>query len=387
MTRVFSAKQQNGGTKLLILGASHYPHAHVAKPKVPKLEDISSAATSAIDFATHALTKWKNLFIKPIASVDLLVNDAANPDGVNFSCAGVDEIKVQAPTMDNILAARSSWLANADPNDTLIFYCCGHGIWLPSNSRTFLASDFGVDDESVWPKAIALDDFALGLTDKAPRNQWLLFDCCANTPPSALRSAKPAANPLIEPTNGMRAAMIKQYGPPVQATIAAASVGEQAFGRAGGRSRFMDVFIEACEDAGFREQADDGRWMLTLQGLDSSMSTYRFRVASLADRPYYTFSRLTTTDATEPPRLMARDQPASCTLLVTSEPAAKLKTCDLGIYLGTEKIAGQYGQGATELFRSVVTSFEMYKIHAGWPPEAPTIQSRRALPPLTEVKF
>lgn len=391
MTRIYERVQANGGVRLLVVGAGHYPYAQVAKPKVPRLADIGSAAQSAIDFATHALTSWAALFGKPIASVDMLINDRANPGGITFSCAGVPTTKVDAPDLPKILAARTRWLHGVQKDDILIFYCCGHGIWLPSVTRTFLASDFGVDSESVWPNAMSIDLFIEGMGDKPPRQQWLIFDCCANTAPPALRNARPAANALVEATSGLRQAMVDINGPLAQAVIASSSLGAKAFGRVGGRSRFADVFFEACSNSGFRDQAGDGRWNLSVHGLETAMSSYRFRVASLADRAYYTFSRLTTSDAEEPPVLMVRDEPAETTLLVSSDPLAKLTQCTLEILQEFNLLFTQApGPGAVAPVRQTVSSFEKYTVNAVWaPPLGFPARSvvRLALPPLTEVKL
>ncbi len=387
MTVLRSDTPDGGGVRVLILGAGHYPHAQATRPMVPRLADIASARKSAVDFTTHIFTDWAERFEKPISFVELLANDATQPDGVEFSCDGIAPVQVDAPTIANILAARSRWLDAAGPGDILLFYCCGHGIWLPSASRTFLASDFGIDDESVWPNAVALDDFIVGLAEKPPRSQWLLFDCCANTPGEVLRQAKPAANPLVTFLHGRRKAMTDLHGALSQAVIASASPGTEAFGRTGGRSRFMDVFIDACSDAGFREPDAAGRAMLTLQSLELAMSTYRDRIAAIEDYDYYSFSRLTTSDAPEPPLLMRRDAPGQCILLVTSDPAIRLRSCELAIYHQQALIAGQSGPDAVERFRSHVAAYEHYDVRAGWPEEPPQQVRRLALPPLTEVKF
>lgn len=390
MTRVYEADQKDGGVRLLIIGAGHYPHAQSAKTKVPRLPDIASAAQSAIDFATKVLTDWKGSFLKPIASVDLLVSDAANPDGIVFKRPAAEPIKVQAPTLANISTARTAWLGNAARQDVLIFYCCGHGIWLPSLGRAFLASDFGADPDVVWPNAISIDLFIEGMGDKPPRAQWLIFDCCANQAPIGLRNSRPAINPLVESVEGMRKAMIDAHGPLAQAVVASA-LGTEAFGRRTGRSRIMDVFIEACDASGYQEQSDNGRWQISVQGLEAAMSTYRFRVASFGEQAYYTFPRLTSSDAEMPPVLMARDAPSDCTLLVTSEPPIKLKQCTLDIMRGDIRIDGQApGPGSEERFRRTVEPFETYDIKAQWPPPytyPDEVKRRRALPPLTEVKL
>ena len=53
MTRVFERPQPGGGTRVLVLGASAYPHALEGSLRIPKLTPISSAGRSALDFADH----------------------------------------------------------------------------------------------------------------------------------------------------------------------------------------------------------------------------------------------------------------------------------------------------------------------------------------------
>lgn len=391
MTRVYEAARPEGGTRLLVLGAGHYPFAQVSRAKVPKLADIASAAQSAVDFATQALTAWRPLFRKPLASVDLLINDATAPDGITFACEGVAAQKVDAPDMRSIPRARTAWLDDARANDTLVFYCSGHGIWLPSVSNTFLASDFGADPDLVWPNAVSIDLFIGGMAEQQPREQWLIFDCCANQAPPGLQNARPAVSPLIESVSGKRKAMADAHGALAQAIVYSASQGSPAFGRQNGRSRFMDVFIEACTGPGFTGQGEDGRWELNVQSLEEAMATYRFRVAASEDDPYYTFPRLTTTDAEAPPILMARPAPAPCMLLVTSEPPIKLTQCRLDILRNGIRIDGQQpGPRAEERFRRAVDPYDLYQVEAQWPPDLAFrafSEPRRALPPLTKVKL
>ena len=386
MTRIYTGDGVTAGLRVLILGAGHYPYAQASKPRVPKLEDITSAARSAVDFANHVLSDWQQTFCAPLLSVDLLVNDVDHPGGMPFTLPDGSPIAVDAPTIANIRSARTSWLDQATQDDTLIFYCCGHGIWLPSVSRTFLASDFGVDDESVWPNAVSLTDMTLGLGDKKPRQQWLMFDCCANTPPEGLRNARPAAEPLVSAVEGVRKTMTDAYGPLAQSTISASTEGESAYGKPDGRSRFMDVFIDACSGAGFIRQGDDGLWSLTLQGLEDAMTSYCWRVAAPQDRDYYTFSRLTSTDAAETPRLMARATPPECMLLVNTDPAYNLKTCTVDVMSGAARVDGQNpGPDAKVDFLCPVNAYGPYRVVATWPAETKT-RDTLAFPPLTKVR-
>jgi hypothetical protein len=143
MTRVFNQPQPHGGTRLIVLGASAYPNAQETRTRVPRLTPISSAAKSAIDLATRALGPWQNRFPKPLASVDILVDTPETPNGALFSAPDGTLFLVAPPTMANIKVARRDAMADANPNDILIFYCCGHGIWLPAVGRTFLTAGHG----------------------------------------------------------------------------------------------------------------------------------------------------------------------------------------------------------------------------------------------------
>jgi Caspase domain len=388
VTRVFETQDGAPGVRLLVLGASHYPNAQVAAGKIPKLANIDSAARSAVMFATKALEVWSGLLPRPVVSLDLLVNTPDHPDGVDFQVPGGALVPVQAPTMANIKAAKKRWADDAGPHDILIFYCCGHGLWQPS-MRTFLASDFGVDPVEAWPFAIALDQMAEGVADLAPRQQWMIFDCCANSPPQALRNSNPAAAPLFEVTEGMRKQMADAHGPLVQAKIAAAPNGAQAYGRQGGLSRFMDMFVEACEGSGFSTLGDDDdRWHLTLAGLEAAMASYADRIAASQDRDYYSFSRYITSDASQSPRLMARDQPPPCVLLVTSDPAFRLTQCALDVYHDADHIVGQApGVTAKARFRHPVAPFRPYRVTAVWPGDPPQERQKLAVPPLAAFKF
>lgn len=374
---------------MLILGAAHYPFAQIDKLRVPKLPNISSAAKSAVDFATRCIADWPDAFARPIASIDLLVNDAAAPDGIGFTPPGAAPLQLEAPTLVNIKAARKQWMDGAGPDDLLLFYCCGHGVWLPSVSRTFLASDFGADEDEPWSTAIALDDFRLALGDYPPRTQWLLFDCCANTPTEALEALRARANPLLQPQAGARGVMEQLHGALSQVAVAAASTGAPAFGKPGRASRFMEVLIEAFDNAGFRIQGDDGRWWLDQMGLENAMSSYALRVAPPQEEAYFTFARLTETDAPETPKLLGRTAPPTCTLLVSSDPSQRLQQCDLAISTGNpaQLVASQAaGPGALTRFRHDVAPFLTYEVKATFPEGAQT-QSRVAIPPLAKAKF
>jgi hypothetical protein len=386
MTRVYEKARQGGGTRLLVIGGGHYPNAARATELAPRLPDVESAAKSAIDFASAAIGKWRDRFPRALASVDLLVNSPAEPGGCAVTLPDGTPTPCDPPSLAAIKAARSDWMAGAGPQDRLLLYCCGHGIWLPSVGRTFLASSFGQDPDNPWTDAIALDDLALALGDHEPRSQWLIFDCCNNTPPEALRGIAARADPLISALEGRRRAVEQAHGPLEQVVVASASPGAQAFGKAGRASRFMEAFLDACDGAGTGRMAD-GRWWIDQQGIEVAISTFRLRVAPIEEEDYFTFARVTRTDAVGVPRFIAADREPSCLMLVRSEPPFLLKRAALTVtcsQTGKTVVEQPAGIDAKAPLRAMVTPWLDYAAQAHFPEH--TVQaSAFAMPPLAEA--
>lgn len=385
--RVFERAQPNGGTRFLILGASAYSHAQINKLRVPKLAQISSASTSALRLATEVIANWQTDLKKPLASVDLLVDSPVEPDGTKFDAADGRQIQLEAPTIENIKKARKAWMNDVSENDVLIFYCCGHGIWLPSCGRTFLSASFGSDEDDPWPDAVALDDFAFALGEAKPRQQWLIFDCCNNTPPQALKQTNSSATSLLSSVEGQRAAAEEDYGHLSQVIVKSASQGALAFGKEGRPSRFMEAFLEACAGAGCRRPTN-GRWWVDQQGIEEAMATYAQRVAPVEEQDYFTFARVTETDAPSPPLFLGRNEKPRCTMLVQSTPAQRLKHATVTIKCQNQVVAEQRpGEGASVPYKVVVTPWLDYDLEAAFGANAVQQQGVFATPPLCEIMF
>lgn len=388
MTRVFERDQPGGGTRVLIVGASAYTDALEGTDLVPKLTQISSASKSALDFASHVIGKWQDRFIRPLMTVDLLVDLPQAPDGATFQLSDESTVALEPPTLANILQARKKWMENAGPQDCLIFYCCGHGIYLPASGSTFLTASFGSDDGNPWRDAIALDDFALALGDFPPRQQWLIFDCCTNTPSDALKAMGANADPLIQLVAGKRNQMMRDHGPLSQVTLTSSTPGALSFGKVGRASRFMEAFLEACSGPGCRSNTD-GKWWVDQQGLENAISSYSQRIAAPEEEAYFKFPRLTRTDAEEVPRLLYHDERPQCTLLVRSAPAHRLKQATLTIRNpNTLAVVGNQAAGADALprYRISVDPYVTYELKAAFEAGEFTKQVF-ALPPLASTLF
>lgn len=390
MTQIFNVPPQDGGVRILILGGGTYPFAKAPQLRVPVLPDISSATQSAVDFALRVLGPWRDRFEMPLASVDLLANAPGSPDGITFTPSGEAAVQVEAPTLTRIKAARKRWMDVAGARDILLFYCCGHGIWLPSAGRTFLTTDFGEDPENPWGHAIGLDDFSFALGERAPRRQWLIFDCCTNTPSEALKAMAPKTDSLISSSAGEREAIADLHGPLTQVVVQSATPGAQAFGKHGRASRFMEALLEACDHSAFVTQDSRGAgWWVDQHSLERSISTYAVRVAASSEETYFRFARVTQTDAVDVPRLIRRDHASSCTLLVKSQPAIRLTEADLEITCppAADVIGGQTaGPGAQARYRQAVDPWRTYRVRARFP-TGDEERHPMAIPPLAEASF
>lgn len=387
MTRVFEQDAPDGGVRILILGVGSYPNAKVARPTVPVLDDLSSATQSALDLLDRLLGPWRGRFDKPIRSIDMLANAPGSPDGLEVPDENGDPLEVEAPTIAAIVEAKKRWLKDAGPKDMLIFYACGHGFWVPSLvGRTLAASDFGEDPDNPWTAVVALDDFQLALGERAPRSQWLFFDCCANTPSEALKATSPRPNALLVTMAGERQVMIELHGPLEQVRFATSTIGAQAYGKDGRASRFMETLLEACDGSAYLIDHED-EWWIDSQTLGRSILSFGKRIAPTEEEDYFTFPQVSETDAETIPRFMRRATPSDCILLARSVPAYRLSEAHLAVTCPPDPTPlGEQPAGGDTPFRQVVAAWDHYEVTATFP-EGSQTRPKRAQPPLTEVVF
>jgi hypothetical protein len=198
------------------------------------------------------------------------------------------------------------------------------------------------------------------------------------------------ADPLLVSVEGQRQAADTDHGLLSQVTVTSSSPGALAFGKEGRPSRFMEAFLEACNGAGCRKMSD-GKWWVDQQGIEEAISTYPLRVAPIEEEAYFTFPRVTQTDAAEVPRLLGWDTKPTCTLLVRSKPPNRLKQAALTIRCRmTSQIVGEQKAGAAALarYRLSVSPWLDYDLVAAFDGEPkPAERAVFALPPLAETTF
>jgi len=148
----------------------------------------------------------------------------------------------------------------------------------------------------------------------------------------------------------------------------------------------MEAFLEACDGAGCRRSAD-GKWWVDQQGLEEAIATYRLRVAAIEEEDYFTFPRVTKTDAAEIPRLLALDGRPQCILLVRSQPPHRLKSANLTIRFNGQTVGGQQaGPQALVRYWIAVRPWLDYDLEAAFD-TGPVVRATFAIPPLAETCF
>jgi len=336
MTRVYHRLDENmpgePRTRALIIGAGRYPHAKGTNPDIPELDDLSSVGHSVREFVAKLVRDWGNDLAAPLGTVDLLISDAASPGGATWTALGVsgeapDGTRLEAPTLANVNAALAAWL-HADAKDHLLFLCCGHGFW--KDERCFVLPDFGANVNNPWTSVIALDSFALGLRQHAPRTHWLFFDCCSDIPEPVLASLGMVGDPLIRLTVKGLARAQQQLGPVSQFGLASSTIGTLAFGIPDRPSRFCEMLIDALDGAG-AVLHQHGIWWVDQRGIEDAVKSYAMRNPDLEDPTFYEFVTPISSDA--PGRMLFRrvaEEPKS-RLIVLSIPPIALKNATIVI--------------------------------------------------------
>jgi Caspase domain len=294
MTRVFSNQTLAEGDarlRVLVLGAGAYPKAVTHSPKRPVLSPLTSVGPSVRTFVTKLLTVWRSDLAVPLGTIDLLLSETAAPNGrwTKLDVAGeaADGTAIEPPTLANVDAALDACLEGAREEDHFLFLCCGHGFW--KSHAYFVLSDFGAPAGDPWRPVIDLDGFRLGLSQIAPRTQWLFFDCCQDIPEKILSTLGAIGNPLIQTTAEELARAKKKFKPLAQFGFSSTTPGQQAFGVRDAPSRFCETLIEALDGAGAVCRRH-GQWWIDDRGVVDAVRSYALRHPELTNSEFYAFA-------------------------------------------------------------------------------------------------
>jgi hypothetical protein len=306
------------GAHALVVGVGEYPWLDGgSQPRFQHFEgmgQLSSPPQSARAFADWVLRDFGGAAqpLHTLASLEVLLSDPAStdyvaPDGVVHP--------VERATSQAIEDAVLRWYArgDADANNLLLFYYCGHGI-ARGLKTTLLPEDYGSKQQPAsasLPLAIDFDELYLGMDQCKARQQLYFIDACRVASGVLMKSHLVTGKAVIP---GLAA----PTAPPRNAPVYNGAVpGTQAFGRVGKASFFTDALLKAFRGAA----ADDssGRWVLQTDRIQSGVHYHlRRAVASSAAQGQFASA----TNLGPPFEIHPLDAPAEIPVEVTCDPSA-----------------------------------------------------------------
>ncbi|WP_157650641.1 caspase family protein [Burkholderia ubonensis] len=169
-------------THAFVIGVGQYPHAKAGRGVLDilgKVPDLPSAADSAKLMCDWLLDNQDRL-AAPLATLDVLISDPANPNHRYPWARG----PVDTATKANVAARGRAWYERvvAEPGNVAFFYCCGHGASHLQQPVLFL-EDLNQSPDDVWTH-INLNLLALALRKSQSISAAFLFsDACGQFVP------------------------------------------------------------------------------------------------------------------------------------------------------------------------------------------------------------
>jgi len=212
----------------------------------PPLSATALCAWLLKDFAPKA---------RQLGSIEVLSSGAAK-----FINEAGATVKVKPATLDNVRAAAEAWYAraNANPDNLLMFYFCGHGV-SSGDVHSLLLADFGAKPLDPFNSgAIDAEAFMDGLLSRCQaRSQLFLLDACRTVDHQSFGSLGTQRGvPIV--SGGAH----NNLGTTQQACLWATQLGTPAFGRKGHESVFMEAMLKAMLGAGCMQDREGKSWVI-----------------------------------------------------------------------------------------------------------------------------
>ena len=302
MSLVYERPVDGPATHALVVGVGAYPHAKptvspfgpstpVALTNVP---DLDSAPVGAKLFADWLINHADGL-PAPLSSVHLALSGP--PTGP--PTLSTYEWKTRIPTAPgddpragstvvsrtdgpSIQLDGTSWSTRvlAIPDQTAIFYICGHGTAVPTRSLVLLSDVAAgpINTTTPWQPHIDVQYLA-GVMARQPslKEGYVIVDACQELITDVVLGQ-------VDPTVGIGDTL--RFFPPSPTApenkvllLVPGPVGQLAFDDGvGGGGRFTQVLVEALNGAAARNYTGAGQWGVALDGLPRAMSIlYRVR--------------------------------------------------------------------------------------------------------------
>lgn len=255
MTSIYTKKIDGPATHAIVIGVGAYSHLPEGDGTPFEdnegMEQLTSPPYSAREFANWLLSEYNNPD-KPLASIELLISDAAND---KFIFPDDKETKIEKANKSNVKKAIHHWVNLGDENrdNRMIFFFCGHGI-ASGPFVSLLLDDFGKYKHAPLDNTIDFDGFYLGMDKCKAREQCFFIDACRTASSTLIESLNYAGDPIIGPS-ATPSNHGRRYAPVYYSTVP----GDSAYGRPMDTSVFTEALIKALNGAGSDDIEGDWR--------------------------------------------------------------------------------------------------------------------------------
>ncbi|QIB47829.1 caspase family protein [Streptomyces aureoverticillatus] len=259
-------------THALVIGIGAYAHLNggpspTDHPGAVGLRQLSSPPLSARAFATWMIDQYHDEG-RPLATLALLLSEAAPTPFVHPKTQA--NHVVESATIDNIVDAIEEWKDRGDHDEArLVFYFCGHGVSLGTDS-SLLAADMFADRNSPLNGALHFEALVRGLNNCRAAQQVFFVDACREGSDALVNTVGRDTLGRVVVGGNLRPA---GFDPRMHAVLYSTMLRATAVGRAGGVSLFTDALLRSFDGSG-SENIEDDVWRVTT--LNLLRSTVRF---------------------------------------------------------------------------------------------------------------
>ncbi|ARX80730.1 MULTISPECIES: caspase family protein [Streptomyces] len=252
-------------THALVIGVGAYTHLNggpspTDHPGAARLRQLTSPPLSARAFATWMIDQYHDAR-RPLATLALLLSEAAPTPFVHPKTQA--EHLVEPATIDNIVHAIEGWKDRGDHDEArLVFYFCGHGVSLGTDS-SLLAADMFADRNSPLNGALHFEALVRGLNNCRAAQQVFFVDACREGSDTLVNTVGRDTLGRVVVGGNLRP---DGFDPRVHAVLYSTMLRAAAVGRAGGVSLFTDALLRSF-DGSASENTEDSVWRVTTSTL------------------------------------------------------------------------------------------------------------------------
>ena len=267
MTVLLDDASPDPGTHVLLIGVGHYPFQQERENPVARamrFNQLSSPPVSVREMVNWFMDTQDgfNNPARPLRSIQVLCS-AVDPMSLVDS-TGQQQV-IDKAKMPLVQQAILDWMdrASRNPENTAIFYFCGHGVAFGEAQNSLLLEEFGQNQNNPTVDAIAFDEMRLGVMRRCDaKHQIHLIDAC-RTPPSKTYVETYGANNWGIPiaVAGINASLREKIAPIYFATGLAAT----AYGLEGQPSVFTQGLLESMRGPASRDK--DEHWEVQVPAL------------------------------------------------------------------------------------------------------------------------